>query len=133
MPLGYSSLRQQAMQHRDAYDAGSEANLDETFRSNPVANMLPGGYAGALNALRQQNGMQRAQANFNPQWDAWFQSMSNATRGNPIVGGKSQLGTSESRGFYGTEDAELGRLTDTTPNTLSQHRGSLDALRKLRR
>lgn len=124
MPLGYSSLRQQAMQNRDAYDAGSEANLDETFRSNPVANMLPGGYAGALNALRQQNGMQRAQANFNPQWDAWFQSLDGAR----MAGAPGQ---SESRGNYTAETSDLGTVRGFGTGT--GFNASLQALRKLRR
>lgn len=103
---GYSSLRQQAGQHRDQYEQEEAQGLEDLYQTNPALSSILGGQAGAINQMRQRQGMERAQANFNPQWDAWFQALNNITGGSNQLGGSSSL-----QGLQGTRYTARGPKT----------------------
>lgn len=109
--MAYSSLRQQAIDHRDQYEGFEEDQLqNEILPMNPMM----GSGAGLANAMRMRHGQERAAANFNPQWDAWQQAVGNAAGGRQVNFTSSSpsrgIGTSESRGFYSSETPDLGTV-----------------------
>ena len=87
--MAYSSLRQAATERRGNYEADEAAGLESLYAQNPALSAMGGGQAGAINQMRIRHGNERGQANFAPQWDAYFEAASGPEGQAPVFGGGS--------------------------------------------
>lgn len=95
----FGSLRALARQHREQYDADSMANAEQ-FDSPEASNMFQPSVMTGI-----QNGHAAAQADYAPEWDAWFEAL------NQAGGGKMpQMKAAQSGPFSQPRPSALGSL-----------------------
>lgn len=87
------ALRQRASARRDEFDQERMKNAQDV--QDRFGLMGQAGSIGAVMQTRMNLGRERAMAEMNPQWDAWFQALEEATgqRGGVSALGRGSLST----------------------------------------